>query len=144
MTEEQNDYETFPYDSFVKDLIIDFEDEYEIEEGGSGVTIEMAKAETELTESEAKKPYHSRVWEYFEKTSIKGENNNVENYILYNVCKIHLSANNSTTTLECHLKSKHRAEYDNLKQKVEVKSEPWASELQKEKHVLFINWIITD
>ena len=122
MIEEQNDYETFLYDSFVKDLIIDFENEYEIEEGGSGVTIEMAKAETELTESEAKKPYHSRVWEYFEKTSIEGENNNVKNYILCNVCKIHLSANNSITTFECHLKSKHRAEYDNLKQKVEVKS----------------------
>jgi len=61
MTEEQNDYETFPYDSFVKDLIIDFENEYEIEEGGSGMTTEMAETETELTESEAKKPYHSGV-----------------------------------------------------------------------------------
>jgi len=61
MTEEQNDYETFPYDSFVKDLIIDFEDEYEIEEGDSEVTTEMAEAETKLTESEAKKPYYSGV-----------------------------------------------------------------------------------
>ncbi len=67
MTEEQNDCETFLYDSFVEDLIINFENEYEIKEGGSRMITEMAEAETELTKSEAKKPYHSGVWEYFKK-----------------------------------------------------------------------------
>ena len=55
-----------------------------------------------------------------------------------------LSSNNSTTTLERHLKSRHPTEYNKFQQGVEVKVEPWVAELQKEKHNLFINWIITD
>lgn len=50
---------------------------------------------------------------------------------------------NSTTTLERHLKSKHPNVYNNLEQE-ETRTIPWTAETHKEKHKLFVNWIITD
>jgi hypothetical protein len=147
--EEQNDYETFPYDSFVENPIgIDLENETEYEENDSEEATEIAETRMEITGviTEKFKSYPtSKVWDYFDKKSVAGEDDKIENYILCNICQNHLSIHNFTTTLERHLRAKHHAEYNKLKQEVEVKqSEPWAIELQTEKHNLFINWIITD
>lgn len=143
--EEQNDYETFPYESFVENPIgIDLESETEYEENDSEGTTEITEI-TEVTTEKSKSYLPSKVWDYFEKKSVAEEDDKVEKYILCNICQSHLSIHNSTTTLERHLRAKHHAEYDKLKQEVEVKqSEPWAIEVQTEKHNLFINWIITD
>ena len=78
MTEEyeQNDYETFPYDSFVEYSInIDYEDEYDEllhEKNNTGIEIEITEIiETEIeTETGKTKPYHSDIWKYFEKKRI--------------------------------------------------------------------------
>ncbi|GBC04182.1 hypothetical protein RclHR1_05560002 [Rhizophagus clarus] len=139
-TEEQNDYETFPFNSFVEIVDDNHEDIPEIlhEENEETIT----EAETEITEKS--KPYHSKIWEYFEKIS-EEEKDNIKNYIIYNLCQLHFSANNSTITLERHLKAKHKVDYDTYKSNVEVKRLGfWATELQQEKYKLFINWIITD
>src|SRR5579871_4073090 len=104
MTEE-TDYETFPYDSFVEVVDDDYEDVPEIlhEENEESTT----EAETEITEiTEKSKPHLSKIWEYFERIS-EEEGDNIKNYIICNLCQLRLSANNSTTTLERHLKSKH-------------------------------------
>ena len=80
MTEAQNDYDTFPYDSFVEDSIeIDLEEE--IEERNS--EIEIAETETELTETETgkAKSYQFDIWTYFERKSVE-EENNIKNYIM--------------------------------------------------------------
>ncbi|RGB32258.1 hypothetical protein C1646_763139 [Rhizophagus diaphanus] len=55
----------------------------------------------------------------------------------------HFSAKNSTTILKHHIKSKHPNVYNNLKQE-EIKTILWTAETHKEKHKLFVNWIITD
>ncbi|GES77989.1 zinc finger BED domain-containing protein RICESLEEPER 2-like [Rhizophagus clarus] len=139
-TEEQNDYETFPFDSFIEIVDDSHEDVPEIlhEENEETIT----EAETEITEKS--KPYHSKIWEYFEKIS-EEEEDNIKNYIICNLYQLHLLANNSTTTLEWHLKAKHKVDYDTYKSNVEVKQLGfWATELQQEKYKLFINWIITD
>lgn len=142
-TKKQNDYETFPYDSFVEIVNDSYEDVPEILQEENEETI--TEAETEITEiTEKSKPYHSKIWEYFERLS-EGEEDNIKNYIICNLCQLHLSANNSTTTLKRHLKAKHKADYDTYKSNVEVKQLGfWATELQQEKHKLFINWVITD
>jgi len=69
--EEQNDYETFPCDSFVEYSIdIDYEDEYDEllhEESNTEIEIEITEiTETKIeTETGKTKPYHSDVWKYF-------------------------------------------------------------------------------
>jgi hypothetical protein len=146
-SEEQNIYETFPYDSFIETPIeIDENFENVPEENEESNSGETAEVEIEITEveTEKSKPYYSKIWDYFEKMSEEGEDNEIKNYILCNICQSHLSANNSTTTLERHLKSKHKVDYDDYKNKTKVKVGFWIAELQQEKHKLFINWIITD
>lgn len=151
MTEEQeqeqeDNYDNFPYDFFVEDpIFIDHEDE-DYEESNDEITTEMTEAGTEITETGtevSKENNHARVWKHFKKMTIEKENDQTETYILCHICQRHLSANNSTTTLERHLKSKHPDVYNNLGQD-EAKPKPWTTEIQKEKHKLFINWVITD
>jgi hypothetical protein len=140
---EEIDYETFPYDSFVEIVDDNYEDTPEIlhEENEENIT----EAETEITGiTEKLKPYHSKIWEYFERIS-EEEGDNINNYITCNLCQLRLSANNSTTTLERHLRSKHKTDYDKYKSNSETKQLGyWNTELLQEKHKLFINWIITD
>jgi len=146
-TEVPNNFETFPYDTFIENPIeINYENEHNIlhEENNSEIATEMAETGTEIIETETAKSKSSEIWKYFEKISIEREDNSIEHHIKCNVCQTLLSSNNSTTTLERHLKSKHRAEFDKFKQGAEVKSEQWSTEVQKEKHKLLINWIITD
>ncbi|CAB5205975.1 unnamed protein product [Rhizophagus irregularis] len=50
--EQEDNYNSFPYESFIEDQIfIDYEDE-EYEERDSEITTEMAERETEITETE--------------------------------------------------------------------------------------------
>src|SRR5436305_900263 len=68
MTEAQNDYDTFPYDSFVEDSIeIDLEEE--IEERNS--EIEIAETETELTETETGKAKSYQIKNYLQVSTSK-------------------------------------------------------------------------
>jgi hypothetical protein len=153
MTEE-TDYETFPHDSFIFD--IDYEDVPELQVDGENNMAEMTEAETEITEAETavtetEKSVRSTVssqapvWQYFEKrTEEKDEEEESNSYILCHICQVHLSIKNSTSTLERHLKSKHPDAFEQLKKGVKIRSDLWTAEIQKEKHNLFINWIITD
>ena len=144
--QEQEDYNTFPYDSFVEEQIfIDYEDE-DYEESNSEITTAIVEVGTEIEETSSarsKELKHARVWKHFEKKTIENEDGQTESFILCHICEGHFSANNSTTTLERHLKSKHLDVYNNLEQ-VEISLKSWTAEIQKEKHKLFINWIITD
>ncbi|GBB97646.1 hypothetical protein RclHR1_31950001 [Rhizophagus clarus] len=62
-TKKQNDYETFPFDSFVEIVDDSHEDVPEILYKENEETI--TEVETEITEKS--KPYYSKIWEYFEK-----------------------------------------------------------------------------
>ncbi|CAB4493234.1 unnamed protein product [Rhizophagus irregularis] len=146
MAEEQkqeDNYNSFPYESFIKDQIfIDYEDE-EYEERDSEITTEMAERETEITETEtetssirSKELRQARVWKHFEKKTIEKDDEQTETYILCHICEGYFSANNSTTTLERHLKAKHFDVYKDLGQ-VESNAKPWTVDIQQEKHNLF-------
>lgn len=144
---QEDNFDTFPYDSFIEEPIIDYEDE-DYEESDSEIVAEMA--EIQITETEtgtsgtrSKELRCARVWKHFEKKTTEEENEPTETFILCKICKGHFSAKNSTTTLERHLKSKHFDVYNNLEQE-ETRTKPWTAEIQKEKHKLFVNWIITD
>ncbi|GBB83555.1 hypothetical protein RclHR1_10250006 [Rhizophagus clarus] len=68
-TEEQNDYETFSFDCFVEIVDDSHEDVPVILYKENEETI--TEAETEITEKS--KPYHFKIWEYFEKISEEEE-----------------------------------------------------------------------
>ncbi|CAB4395238.1 unnamed protein product [Rhizophagus irregularis] len=149
--EQEDNYNSFPYESFIEDQIfIDYENE-EYEERVSEITTEMAERGTEITETETETSSirskellrQARVWKHFEKKTIEKDDEQTETYILCHICEGHFSANNSTTTLERHLKAKHFDVYKDLGQ-VESNAKPWTVDIQQEKHNLFVNWIITD
>ncbi|GBB90655.1 hypothetical protein RclHR1_01770003 [Rhizophagus clarus] len=152
--QEQKDYNTFPYDSFIEEQIfIDYENEDYEEENKDETMAEMAEAGTKITDEteteasgtrSAKELKHARVWEHFERKTIEKEDGETEAFILCHICEGHFSTNNSTKTLERHLKSKHLNIYKDLGQDETSSSKPWTTEVQNEKHKLFINWIITD
>jgi hypothetical protein len=87
------------------------------------------------------------VWNFFTRkekvTRDQDGNEKFEKFIFCNVGQCHLSSNNSTTTLERHLKSKHHEAYIELNEK-RINIEPWSTEIQKAKNELFINWIVVD
>ncbi|CAB4419542.1 unnamed protein product [Rhizophagus irregularis] len=121
--EQEDNYNSFPYKSFIEDQIfIDYEDE-EYEERDSEITTEMAERGTEITETEtetssigSKELRQAQVWKHFEKKTIEKDDEQTETYILCHICEDHFSANNSTTTLERHLKAKHFDVYKDLDQ----------------------------
>jgi hypothetical protein len=90
----------------------------------------------------------SSVWNFFtKKEETKEDQNGEEQIIKYIYCKVgecHLSTNNSTTTLERHLKAKHHSAYLRLHQQIDEDIEPWVTERQKEKHEFLVNWVIID
>ncbi|CAB5316630.1 unnamed protein product [Rhizophagus irregularis] len=101
-------------------IFIDYEDE-KYEERDSEITTEMAERGTEITETEtetssirSKELRQARVC--FEKKTIEKDDEQTETYILCYICEGHFSANNSTTTLERHLKAKHFDVYKDLDQ----------------------------
>ncbi|CAB5210824.1 unnamed protein product [Rhizophagus irregularis] len=125
--EQEDNYNSFPYESFIEDQIfIDYEDE-EYEERDSEITTEMAERETEITETETE----------------TSNDEQTETYILCHICEGHFSANNSTTTLERHLKAKHFDVYKDLGQ-VESNAKPWTVDIQQEKHNLFFDHFVLD
>ncbi|CAG8763428.1 3627_t:CDS:1, partial [Rhizophagus irregularis] len=65
--------------------------------------------------------------------TIEKDDEQTETYILYHICEGHFSANNSTTTLEHHLKAKHFDVYKDLGQ-VESNAKLWTVDIQQEKH----------
>jgi hypothetical protein len=87
------------------------------------------------------------IWKFFTRKEkiIKDQSGNekIEHIIFCNVGNCHLSPNNSTTTLERHLKSKHHDAYIELYEK-RIAIEPWSTDMQKAKHEFFVNWIIMD
>jgi hypothetical protein len=87
------------------------------------------------------------VWRFFTRkekvTKDQSENEIIEQFILCNVGQCQLSPNNSTTTLERHLKAKHHDAYIELYEK-KITVELWSDEMQKAKHKLFINWVVID
>src|SRR3989337_1361762 len=135
---DEIDYDTFPIDDFIEVQILD-DDELE-----NRVEITAESKPKNSTLSPAK------VWNFFTKTQeiIKDSNRNekIDNYILCNIGQCHLSSSNSTSTLVRHLKAKHNEDYKQLQlQKSGLEEvEPWSLEIQKEKHVFLINWIIVD
>ncbi|PKK78863.1 hypothetical protein RhiirC2_830657 [Rhizophagus irregularis] len=102
---------------------------------------EITETETETSSIRSKELRQARVC--FEKKTIEKDDEQTETYILCYICEGHFSANNSTTTLERHLKAKHFDVYKDLGQ-VESNAKPWTVDIQQEKHNLFVNWIITD
>ena len=119
MTEEA-DYETFPHDSFIFDIDLQDEGENNMTE----VETEITEAETEITETEksvrSTVSSQAPVWQYFEKRTEEEEEEESKPYILCHICQIHLSINNSTSTLERHLKSKHPDAFEQLKKGVKI------------------------
>src|SRR5579859_4485821 len=134
---EENDYETFLHDSLT-DINYENVSELQIEEESN-----IAETGTEITAETEKSTVSSQahIWEYFEK---KTDEENNKPYILCLTCQHHFSAKNSTTTLERHLKSRHPDVFEQFKKGIKIRLELWSIEVQKEKHNLFINWVITD
>jgi hypothetical protein len=90
----------------------------------------------------------SDVWKFFtrkEQNKIDQDGHEqIEKFILCNVGQCSLSGKNSTSTLERHLKAKHHDAYKELCEQKSNALEPWSNALQKEKHILLVNWIIVD
>jgi hAT family C-terminal dimerisation region/Domain of unknown function (DUF4413) len=134
---EENDDEIFS-DIFVEDeLIFNFEDDQSVDEAAEITTSKKTVSSTV-----------SPIWKFFtRKEKIEKDQNDDEQIIKYIHCNIgecHLSANNSTTTLERHLKAKHHSTYTQLYQLIDENVEPWSTEEQKERHTFLVNWVAID
>ncbi|CAB4489353.1 unnamed protein product [Rhizophagus irregularis] len=126
--EQEDNYNSFPYESFIEDQIfIDYKDE-EYQERNSEITTEMAEKLLKLK---------------LKLLTIEKDDEQTETYILCHICEGHFSANNSTTTLERHLKAKHFNVYKDLGQ-VESNAKPWTVDIQQEKHNLFFDHFVLD
>ncbi|UZO27318.1 uncharacterized protein OCT59_019519 [Rhizophagus irregularis] len=92
--EQEDNYNSFPYESFIENQIfIDYEDE-EYEERDSEITTEMAERVTEITKTEtetssirSKELRQARVWKHFEKKTIEKDDEQTETYILCHICE---------------------------------------------------------
>ncbi|GBC48818.1 zinc finger BED domain-containing protein RICESLEEPER 2-like [Rhizophagus irregularis DAOM 181602=DAOM 197198] len=134
---DESENEAFS-DIFIEDeFIFNPEDDESIDE-----------AEETITDIKVASPIISPIWKFFtRKEKIEKNQEGDEQLIKYIHCNIgecFLSANNSTTTLERHLKAKHNNVYVNLHNFADVALEPWSAEEQKEKHAFLINWVIID
>ena len=89
----------------------------------------------------------SPVWKFFTRKEKIIENQSGEEqivkYIHCNVGECQLSGTNSTSTLERHLKAKHKDVYARLYEQAED-IELWTNEEQKEKHIFLLNWVVVD
>jgi len=90
----------------------------------------------------------SPVWKFFIREEKIVENQDggeqIVKYIHCNVGGCQLSATNSTSTLERHLKAKHKDAYARLYDEQVENIDPWMNEEQKQKHIFLLNWIIID
>jgi len=89
----------------------------------------------------------SPVWKFFTRKEKTIENQSREEqivkYIHCNVGECQLSGTNSTSTLERHLKARHKDVYARLYEQAED-IELWTNEEQKEKHIFLLNWVVVD
>lgn len=137
--EEDNEYDSFLYDVFVDEEIfnIDFDDHTEII---NEILPEIATSENNSRISD--------IWKFFTRkekiTKDQNGDEQIENFILCNIGQCHLSAKNSTTTLERHLKAKHHDIYIEFVEQKDNNIEPWLTEKQNAKHEILVNWIILD
>ncbi|UZO20219.1 uncharacterized protein OCT59_012645 [Rhizophagus irregularis] len=93
---QEDNFDTFPCDSFLEELIIDYDDE-DYEESDSEIVAEMAEiqiteTETEISNTSSKELRSARVWKHFEKQTIEEENETTETFILCKICEGHFSA----------------------------------------------------
>ena len=151
---EDSENDSFFYDSFVENEVlvyVDFGDDH-TETTGEITEISEIMAGNEAAVGGEAQPLANfkmpaDVWNFFTRqekvTRDLNGDEKFEKFILCNVGQCHLSSNNSTTTLERHLKSKHHDAYIELSEK-RINIEAWSTEIQKTKHELFINWIVVD
>src|SRR5277367_969718 len=117
--EEDNEYDSFLYDVFIDEKIfnIDFDDHTEIINEISEVAAGEINSKI------------SNIWKFFtRKEKINKDQNGdeqIETYILCNIGQCCLSAKNSTTTLERHLKAKHHDTYIEFYEQKNNNIEPW-------------------
>ena len=94
------------------------------------VTAEEALAVGEVAVTSSK--ILSDIWKYFTRkekvTKDQNGNEKFEQIICCNIGQCYLSPNNSTTTLERHLKSKHHNAYLELYEK-RIVIEPWSIDI---------------
>ena len=151
---EDSENDSFFYDSFVENEVlvdVDFGDDHTETTGEITEISEIMAGNEAAAGGEAQPLANSKmpadVWNFFTRqekvTRDQNGDEKFEKFILCNVEQCHLSSNNSTTTLERHLKSKHHDAYIELSEK-RINIEPWSTEIQKTKHELFINWIVVD
>jgi hypothetical protein len=150
------------YETYVEgEILVDFGDDHtEIMDNtteinriaiGSEITDSRIVGSEAATHSEVQTLANDKtvadVWRFFTRkekvTKDQSENEIIEQFILCNVGQCQLSPNNSTTTLERHLKAKHHDAYIELYEK-RITVELWSDEMQKAKHKLFINWVVID
>jgi len=114
---------------------------------GNEAAADTRVAEVVASDEIANSKTVSDIWKFFTRkekiTKDQSGNERLEQFIFCNIGNCHLSSNNSTSTLERHLKSKHHNEYIELYEK-RTTIEPWSTDMQKAKHEFFINWIIVD
>lgn len=141
--------ESFFYEAFVEnDVLVDFGDDYremneivEIEDGGDGGVI--AGGEVQMLGESKISAISADVWKFFTRKEKTTRDETIEPYIFCNVGKCHLSNNNSTTTLERHLRAKHHDAYVELHDQ-RIITKLWAKEIQDAKHEFLVNWVIID
>jgi len=111
-------------------------------EAAADVRIADARAAEVLAGDEVNSKPVSDIWKFFtrKEKNIKDQSGNekIEQIIFCNVGNCHLSPNNSTTTLERHLKSRHHNAYIELYEK-RIAIEPWSADMQK----LNMNFLLT-
>ena len=148
MTEERSISESFS--SFSIELVGSEESEEEIYsdilDDTPIINVEdnhQSNDNNDLAEIMSRMTISSPIWNFFtrEEETIEDE---IVKYIRCNVGGCHLSGTNSTTTLERHLKAKHKDAYDRLHNQQVENIEPWPSKVQKENHVFLLNWIVID
>ena len=139
--------ESFFYDTYVDDeILVDFGDDQternviaEIEDETGG----------EIQILAGSRPLSADVWKYFTRKETTTRNQNDEEteiikpFIFCNIGECHLSNNNSTSTLERHLKAKHYDAYLELYEN-KIITELWPKEMQEAKHEFLVNWVVVD
>jgi hAT family C-terminal dimerisation region/Domain of unknown function (DUF4413) len=161
--EEDNEHDSLFYETYVEgEILVDFGDDHteimdEITElnrvavvsetTDSGVVGNEAAIHSEAQMLANNSKIVADVWRFFTRkekvTKDQNETEIIERFILCNVGQCQLSPNNSTSTLERHLKARHHNAYIELYEK-RTSVEPWSAEIQKAKHEFFINWIVID
>ena len=113
----------------------------EIEDGEDGGVI--AGGEVQMLVRSKTSAITADVWKFFIRKEKTTRDETIELFIFCNVGKCHLSNNNSTTTLERHLRAKHHDAYIELHNQ-RIITELWPKEMQDAKHEFLVNWVIVD